>query len=142
MASRFNKILFLSSKALFTRHYNKTRSLTKLARRSFICSTIQKEQYLQGYKDNERHHGQYPSRTHYCGDLRGAKGEKVVLCGWAQSSRSLSQDLIFIPMRIIQELHNLYFAIATIVSSNHKFSLFLPKMSFVLKELFENDLRA
>ncbi|KAG1471056.1 hypothetical protein G6F56_002341 [Rhizopus delemar] len=126
MASRFNKILFLSSKTLFTRHYNKTRPLTKLASRSFTCSTIQKEQYLQGYKDNERHHGQYPSRTHYCGDLRGAnEGEKVVLCGWAQSSRSLSQDLIFIPLRDHSGVTQLVFR----DSNNHQLKLQVQSLS-------------
>ncbi|KAG1055872.1 hypothetical protein G6F43_002192 [Rhizopus delemar] len=82
-------------------HCSHIRPSTKLTTfRSFSCSAKQKEQYLQGYKDSERHHGQYPSRTHYCGDLRATnEGEKVVLCGWAQSSRSLSQDLIFIPIR-------------------------------------------
>ncbi|KAI8967433.1 tRNA synthetases class II-domain-containing protein [Mycotypha africana] len=65
------------------------------------CSTASvREQYLHGYKDNERYHGAYPDRTHYCGHLRAShEGDKVVLCGWAQPTRHLSQDLIFLPIK-------------------------------------------
>ncbi|ORZ02392.1 tRNA synthetases class II-domain-containing protein [Syncephalastrum racemosum] len=53
-----------------------------------------------GYKDVDRHHGPYPARTHQCGQLRASHdGQRVVLCGWVQSQRSLSQDLIFLPIR-------------------------------------------
>ncbi|KAI7897672.1 tRNA synthetases class II-domain-containing protein, partial [Cokeromyces recurvatus] len=68
--------------------------------RKINSTSIMREQYLHGYKDNERYHGEYPGRTHYCGELRAShEGEKVVLCGWAQSSRDLAQDLIFLPLR-------------------------------------------
>ncbi|KAI9019417.1 tRNA synthetases class II-domain-containing protein, partial [Phycomyces nitens] len=44
--------------------------------------------------------GDYPTRTHRCGELRASdEGKRVVLNGWAQSSRALSQDLIFLPLR-------------------------------------------
>ncbi|KAI8644372.1 tRNA synthetases class II-domain-containing protein [Parasitella parasitica] len=75
--------------------------VTKACRpRKLTTTTVVREQYLHGYKDNQRYHGEYPSRTHYCGELRASnEGEKVVLCGWAQSSRDLSQNLIFLPLR-------------------------------------------
>ncbi|KAI8367162.1 tRNA synthetases class II-domain-containing protein [Choanephora cucurbitarum] len=68
--------------------------------RSFSTTLTRKEQYLHGYNDNERYHGNYPSRTHYCGHLRASnEGERVVLCGWALPSRDMSQELIFLPLR-------------------------------------------
>ncbi|KAI8330921.1 tRNA synthetases class II-domain-containing protein [Blakeslea trispora] len=79
-------------------------SIKSLARptyaRSFSTTLTRNEQYLHGYNDNERYHGEYPSRTHYCGDLRASnEGERVVLCGWALPSRDMSQELIFLPLR-------------------------------------------
>ncbi|KAF9116280.1 hypothetical protein BGX27_003873 [Mortierella sp. AM989] len=44
--------------------------------------------------------GDYPKRTHKCGDLnKSNKGERVVLTGWAQSIRKFSDELIFLPLR-------------------------------------------
>ncbi|KAI7863657.1 tRNA synthetases class II-domain-containing protein [Spinellus fusiger] len=71
-----------------------------LSKRNIQTNSFQKNQHLEGYKDSERYHGHYPSRTHLCGDLRVSdEGKRVVLCGWAQTSRALSQDLIFLPLR-------------------------------------------
>ncbi|KAI8338024.1 tRNA synthetases class II-domain-containing protein [Chlamydoabsidia padenii] len=68
--------------------------------RCFHNTAIKHDQHLQGYKDTDRYHGKYPNRTHMCGDLRpGDQDKQVVLCGWAQPSRSLSQDLVFLPIR-------------------------------------------
>ncbi|KAL1919959.1 uncharacterized protein VTP21DRAFT_1891 [Calcarisporiella thermophila] len=42
----------------------------------------------------------YPKRTHNCGELRATNvGDHVVLCGWSQKPRKLSQNLIFLPLR-------------------------------------------
>ncbi|KAG0295546.1 aspartyl-tRNA synthetase 2, mitochondrial [Linnemannia gamsii] len=44
--------------------------------------------------------GDYPSRTHKCGQLNQANvGEHVVLTGWAQNIRKFSDELIFLPLR-------------------------------------------
>ncbi|KAF9088300.1 aspartyl-tRNA synthetase 2, mitochondrial [Mortierella sp. AD031] len=44
--------------------------------------------------------GDYPSRTHKCGQLTQANvGEKVVLTGWAQNIRKFSGELMFLPLR-------------------------------------------
>ncbi|KAF9582123.1 hypothetical protein BGW38_000617 [Lunasporangiospora selenospora] len=44
--------------------------------------------------------GDFPSRTHRCGDLGKANvGDEVVLMGWAQNLRKFSDDLIFMPLR-------------------------------------------
>ncbi|KAI7823620.1 tRNA synthetases class II-domain-containing protein [Gamsiella multidivaricata] len=44
--------------------------------------------------------GDYPSRTHKCGDLNKTHvGEQVVLTGWAQNIRKFSDELIFLPLR-------------------------------------------
>ncbi|GJJ70911.1 aspartyl-tRNA synthetase [Entomortierella parvispora] len=44
--------------------------------------------------------GSFPTRTHKCGELTKANvGQKVVLSGWAQKIRKLSDELIFLPMR-------------------------------------------
>ncbi|KAG0322144.1 aspartyl-tRNA synthetase 2, mitochondrial [Linnemannia gamsii] len=44
--------------------------------------------------------GDYPSRTHKCGQLnRTNVGEHVVLTGWAQNIRKFSDELIFLPLR-------------------------------------------
>ncbi|KAG2227728.1 hypothetical protein INT45_004770 [Circinella minor] len=68
--------------------------------RTFRSSTQRYKQELQSYKDSDRYHGQYPQRTHLCGDLRADnEGHHVVLNGWVQSPRTMSQDLIFIPLR-------------------------------------------
>ncbi|RCI05740.1 aspartyl-tRNA synthetase 2, mitochondrial [Rhizopus stolonifer] len=68
--------------------------------RPLSTTLVRREQYLHGYNDHERYHGEYPSRTHYCGDLRASdEGQRVVLCGWALSSRDMSQELIFLPLR-------------------------------------------
>ncbi|KAJ2961755.1 hypothetical protein NQZ79_g2979 [Umbelopsis isabellina] len=51
------------------------------------------------------HHGneenrEFPERTHTCGELNMKEnGKTVVLCGWAQAVRSISNDLLFIPLR-------------------------------------------
>ncbi|KAG2174997.1 hypothetical protein INT43_006059 [Umbelopsis isabellina] len=46
------------------------------------------------------HHGEFPERTHTCGELNMKEnGKPVVLCGWAQAVRSISNDLLFIPLR-------------------------------------------
>ncbi|CDH58093.1 aspartyl-trna synthetase [Lichtheimia corymbifera JMRC:FSU:9682] len=60
----------------------------------------QHEPSMVGYRDSDRFHGSYPQRTIKCGHL-GAKneGERVVLTGWVQTPRAMSQDLIFIPIR-------------------------------------------
>ncbi|KAI8096502.1 tRNA synthetases class II-domain-containing protein [Halteromyces radiatus] len=71
-----------------------------LPRRSFIVTSRVQDQHLHGYKDVDRYHGQYPTRTHMCGELRPSDQNKhVVLCGWAQPSRSMSQELVFLPIR-------------------------------------------
>ncbi|KAI8083923.1 tRNA synthetases class II-domain-containing protein [Thamnidium elegans] len=106
MSSRFGRIAFIANRVGLSRHQvllRPTISLVNSAQcqvRKVSSTSIVREQYLQGYKDNERYHGEYPNRTHYCGELRASnEGEKVVLCGWAQSSRDMSQDLIFLPLR-------------------------------------------
>ncbi|KAF9121649.1 aspartyl-tRNA synthetase 2, mitochondrial [Mortierella sp. 14UC] len=44
--------------------------------------------------------GDYPSRTHKCGQLnQNNVGEYVVLTGWAQNIRKFSDELIFLPLR-------------------------------------------
>ncbi|KAG0271997.1 aspartyl-tRNA synthetase 2, mitochondrial [Linnemannia exigua] len=44
--------------------------------------------------------GDYPSRTHKCGQLNQTNvGEQVVLTGWAQNIRKFSDELIFLPLR-------------------------------------------
>ncbi|KAF9922463.1 aspartyl-tRNA synthetase 2, mitochondrial [Linnemannia zychae] len=44
--------------------------------------------------------GDFPSRTHKCGQLNQANvGETVVLSGWAQNVRKFSDNLIFLPLR-------------------------------------------
>ncbi|KAF9994825.1 hypothetical protein BGZ79_000382 [Entomortierella chlamydospora] len=44
--------------------------------------------------------GEYPKRTHKCGDLNKTNvGERVVLTGWAQGIRKFSDELIFLPLR-------------------------------------------
>ncbi|KAF9901784.1 hypothetical protein EC991_005666 [Linnemannia zychae] len=44
--------------------------------------------------------GDYPSRTHKCGQLSLKNvGEHVVLTGWAQNIRKFSDELIFLPLR-------------------------------------------
>ncbi|KAG0268488.1 hypothetical protein DFQ27_006553 [Actinomortierella ambigua] len=44
--------------------------------------------------------GDFPKRTHRCGELNKASvGQKVVLCGWSQNVRKFSDNLIFMPIR-------------------------------------------
>ncbi|CAO3564387.1 unnamed protein product [Mortierella alpina] len=44
--------------------------------------------------------GEYPSRTHKCGELTKANaGESVVLTGWAQNIRKFSDTFMFLPLR-------------------------------------------
>ncbi|KAK3805492.1 MAG: tRNA synthetases class II-domain-containing protein [Benniella sp.] len=44
--------------------------------------------------------GDYPTRTHKCGQLNSTNiGEHVVLTGWAQNIRKFSDGLIFLPLR-------------------------------------------
>ncbi|KAF9544375.1 aspartyl-tRNA synthetase 2, mitochondrial [Mortierella hygrophila] len=44
--------------------------------------------------------GDFPSRTHKCGQLNQTNiGEHVVLTGWAQNIRKFSDELIFLPLR-------------------------------------------
>ncbi|KAF9205101.1 aspartyl-tRNA synthetase 2, mitochondrial [Haplosporangium sp. Z 27] len=44
--------------------------------------------------------GDYPKRTHKCGELNKANvGESIVLTGWAQTIRKFSDELIFLPLR-------------------------------------------
>ncbi|ORX46272.1 aspartyl-tRNA synthetase [Hesseltinella vesiculosa] len=68
--------------------------------RSVHGTTCRLDQHLHGYQDTSRHHGTYPERTHKCGQVRLAdQDQSVVLNGWAQNARSMSQDLIFLPIR-------------------------------------------
>ncbi|GAA5799804.1 tRNA synthetases class II-domain-containing protein [Helicostylum pulchrum] len=106
MNSRLGRIALIANRVGLSRHHALLRPTISLVHstqcqvRKVTSTSIVREQYLQGYKDNERYHGEYPNRTHYCGELRASNdGEKVVLCGWAQSSRDMSQDLIFLPLR-------------------------------------------
>ncbi|KAI8071376.1 tRNA synthetases class II-domain-containing protein [Gongronella butleri] len=72
----------------------------KQQQKPFHSALTRLDQHLQGYQDTARHHGQYPQRTHKCGDIRAHNVDQdVVLCGWAQNARSMSQDLIFLPLR-------------------------------------------
>ncbi|KAG0226886.1 hypothetical protein BGW41_004063 [Actinomortierella wolfii] len=44
--------------------------------------------------------GDFPKRSHRCGELnKDFVGQKVVLCGWSQNARKLSDNLIFMPIR-------------------------------------------
>ncbi|KAL9556630.1 hypothetical protein MBANPS3_001784 [Mucor bainieri] len=106
MTSRFGRVVLLANRASLLRHaqrstaFHLTRATAACQTRKITTTPAIREQYLHGYKDSERYHGEYPGRTHYCGELRASNdGEKVVLCGWAQSSRDMSQDLIFLPLR-------------------------------------------
>ncbi|KAG2211153.1 hypothetical protein INT47_006272 [Mucor saturninus] len=100
MNSRLCQIALLATRRATLQYRRSLPSIQRVPLRSISHSAVVNEQYLQGYKDSERFHGEYPSRTHYCGDLRASDdGKKVVLCGWAQSSRDMSQDLIFLPLR-------------------------------------------
>ncbi|KAI8143086.1 tRNA synthetases class II-domain-containing protein [Fennellomyces sp. T-0311] len=68
--------------------------------RAFRTTPAHRKQELAGYNDSDRYHGHYPRRTHFCGDLRAKHdGQQVVLNGWVQSPRAMSQDLIFLPLR-------------------------------------------
>lgn len=60
MNSRLCRIALLATRAT---RYHARPSLTKIAAacqvRQISCTSIVREQYLQGYKDNERFHGKY-----------------------------------------------------------------------------------
>ncbi|CAO3693630.1 unnamed protein product [Umbelopsis ramanniana] len=46
------------------------------------------------------HLGAFPERTHNCGALNKTEnGKSVILCGWVPAVRSISNDLLFIPLR-------------------------------------------
>jgi len=63
----------------------------------------------------------FPSRTHYCGDLReGDVAKTVTVCGWALRTRRVSDSLIFLPLRDRS-------GVIQLVLSNDGFAPFLLK---------------
>ncbi|KAI9284945.1 tRNA synthetases class II-domain-containing protein [Umbelopsis sp. AD052] len=56
--------------------------------------------YTHTWGSENIHYGSFPERTHSCGALNKKEtGKLVTLCGWVPAVRSISNDLLFIPLR-------------------------------------------
>ncbi|KAG0097304.1 hypothetical protein BGZ93_003012 [Podila epicladia] len=66
-----------------------------LQQRQYSAPSTLQQELLEGVT-----FGDFPSRTHKCGQVNKSNiGEQVVLTGWAQNVRKFSDDLMFLPLR-------------------------------------------